>query len=311
MNMRMLKPVAMAALLAVAPPGALAERTSKGPVQGGYSVAPLRNPIFDPAKVVVETKALNSWLGSNIRTLSYEQMKGPRERLYYLIDSRVKQLYAEEKQVLPRANDPILEILFSWSEKLKVFGGAYAFNAVRAPNSKRMEPQLKLPAGIRLSLSKDMFTVQSDLGWSVGFPYYFMIWNIGDFTAKGGPRTQLIALSTGAAKDKSRLGHSQATVLFLFSPARAGFESFEEYWRKQLGIDATAKQQPLTVRELQSSHVVDGATKLHKEFTAWSEVSGSYAVAYLGIEGTYEWNRPHFLDFLRSIEAKGDSPPNK
>jgi hypothetical protein len=300
---------AIVATTLVTATAALAEMPG-GPPQGGYSVAPLRDPLFDSAQVVIETTALNNWLGANIQKLSYEQMKGPREHLYYLIDSRIKQIYAAEQRVLPKANDPILELLFSWSEYLGVFGGAHAFNAVKAPASKAKEPAMKLPAGISLGLDKDLFTVQSNLGWAATFPYYFMIWNVGDFTATGGPRTQLLALSTGAAKDKSQLGHSQATLMFLFSPG-SEFEAFQGYWRKQLGIDATTKTQALNVRKLQAQHVVDETSKLHKEFTAWSEPSGSFAVAYIGIEGTYEWNRPHFLDFLRSVEATVGSRPNK
>lgn len=97
----------------------------------GYSTEPLRAPLFDEAQIAVETTAINNWLIANIKSLTYEQMKGPREHLYYLIDSRVKQHYATEKQVVPTKHDLILEILFSWAEPLGVFGGAEAFNAVK------------------------------------------------------------------------------------------------------------------------------------------------------------------------------------
>jgi hypothetical protein len=279
-----------------------AEKTAE-PIQGGYSTAPLRDPLFDEAQVVVESTAINNWLNANIQKLSYEQMKGPREHLYYLIDSRVKQLYGDEKRVLPARHDPILEILFSWSERLGVFGGAYAFNAVKAPSSARQVARMRLPEGIKLYLANDTFSLSSNLGWSITFPYYFMIWNVGDFVAKGGPRTQLVALSTGASKDKSQAGRSQATLMFLFSPDK--HESFEHYWREQLGIRPNVKLEALGVKSLQSRHVVDETTHLHKEFTSWSSPSGSYAVVYLGIEGTYEWNRPHFIDFLRVTKTSG------
>lgn len=47
----------------------------------------------------------------------------------------------------------------------------------------------------------------------------------------------------------------------------------------------------------------------NKEFTSWSDASGNDAVAYIGIEGTYEWN-PHFVDFLRSIKVSEPRPNN-
>lgn len=272
------------------------------PLQGGYSTEPLRGPLFDEAAVVVETTAINNWLSANIQKLTYDQMKGPREHLYYLIDSRVKQIYASEKRVLPAKNDPILEILFSWSEYLGAFGGSQAFNAVKAPASAPKTAGMKLPEGIALNLSGDVFELHSSRGWSLTFPYYFMVWNVGDFTAKGGPSTQLIALSTGASKDKSQAGRSQATLMFLFSPEK--YETFERYWREQMGIAADIKPAELGVKNLKSRHMVDKTAQLHKEFTSWSDRSGSFAVAYLGIEGTYEWNRPHFIDFLRAIKSR-------
>lgn len=280
-----------------------AEEKSVKPLQGGYSTEPLRDPLFDEARVVVEAAAINNWLNANIQKLSYEQMKGPREHLYYLIDSRVKQLYASEKRVLPAKHDPILEILFSWSEHLGVFGGAYAFNAVKSPSSAPKVAGMKLPEGFALNLVNDTLTLSSNLGWSITIPYYFMIWNVSDFTAKGGPRTQLVTLSTGAAKDKSQAGRSQATLMFLFSPEK--YESFERYWRGLMGIPASIKLDALRVKGLQSRHVIDDGTRLHKEFTSWSGPAGSFAVVYLGIEGTYEWNRPHFIDFLRTTKTNG------
>ncbi|MES2947652.1 MAG: hypothetical protein V4858_03830 [Pseudomonadota bacterium] len=275
----------------------------------GYSKEPLRAPLFDEAQIAAETMAINNWLNANIQKLTYDQMKGPREHLYDLIDSRVKQHYASEQRVLPKKHDLMLEILFSWAEPLGGFGGSQIFNSVKAGSSPTRTPGMKLPEGLSISLAKDLLTVQSSAGWSVSFPYYFMIWNVGDFTAKGGPRTQLVALSTGAAKDSSQAGKSQATLMFMFSPDE--YRSFESYWRRQLGIGAEIKSNELGVKSLSSRHIVDAPTKLHKEFTSWSNPTGSFAVAYLGIEGTYEWNRPHFIDFLRVVAAtKSESRPD-
>ena len=268
----------------------------------GYSTEPLRAPLFDEAQIAFEAMAINNWLNANIQKLTYDQMKGPREHLYYLIDSRVKQHYATEKRLLPLKHDLILEILFSWAEPLGVFGGAEVFNAVKAPASPARTPGMKLPEGLSLTLSNDLFTIRSKSGWAVSFPYYFMVWNVGDFTAKGGPRTQMVALSTGAAKDKSQAGKSQATLVFLFSPEK--YEPFEKYWREQFGIGTEITPKGLGVKNFVSRHIVDASTKLHKEFTSWSDPTGAYAVAYLGIEGTYEWNRQHFIDFVRAIATK-------
>jgi hypothetical protein len=307
--MRSYLALGIACIAAAASVPCIAQQARGESPQTGYSVTPLHDPLFNEAQVVVETTALNNWLNANIRKLTYEQMKGPREHLYYLIDSRVKQIYAVEKRVLPKQQDPLLETLFSWSERLGVFGGAYAFNAVKAPDSPSKTPGMRLPPGIELVLNNDLLTLRSDLGWSITIPYYFMIWNVADFTAKDGPRTQLVALSTGAAKDKSEAGRSQATVIFMFSPGKE-FESFDGYWSRQMNVGMDVKPMPLGVKSLQSRHVVNELQKLHTEFTSWSEPIGSIAVAYLGVEGTYEWNRPHFVDFLRSVETNTQLRPD-
>lgn len=265
----------------------------------GYSTKPLRAPLFDEAQLAIETTGINNWLIANIKSLSYDQMKGPREHVYYLIDSRVKQHYAKEKQVLPTTHDPILETLFSWAEPLSVFGGSEAFNAVKDPASPAREPTMMLPEGISLGLSKDMFKLHSASGWTLSFPYYFMIGSIADFTPKDGPRTQLVVVSTGAARDQSDAGKSQATLMFMFSPEKT--DIFERYWREHLGIGAEVMPKALGVANLFSRSVVDAPMLIHKELTCWSDSTGSFAVAYLGIEGTYEWNRQHFIDFVRSI----------
>lgn len=298
--MKSLLITALAGFVAAAPLPLLAEQTLPEVPQQGYSVEPLHSPLFDETQTIVETNKIINWLNSHIQSLSYDQMKGPREYLYYLIDSRVKQIYAADKRVLPSKADPVLEALFSWSEPLGVFGGAYAFNAVKSPDRPARTPGLQLPQGIEMTLNKDLFTLSSTLGWSITFPYYFMTWDVRDETPEGGPRTQLVILSTGAAKDASVGGRSQATIMFLFSPNKDS-EFPESYWSEKMGIGADVKPTSLGIRSLQSRHVVDDVLKLHKEITSWSASNGTYTVAYLGNEGTYEWNRPHFLDFLRMV----------
>ena len=62
-------------------------------------------------------------------------MKGPREHLYYLIDSYVKNLYSNDKRIIPEQHDLILDILFSWVERLGVYGGALVYNFLKSSES--------------------------------------------------------------------------------------------------------------------------------------------------------------------------------
>ncbi len=273
-------------------------------VQQGYSTAPLRDPIFDVAGVLVETTAINNWLNSNYKGLSYQEMKGPREHLYYLIDSRVKDTFSRTGRIYPAEHDVILELLFSWAERLGAYGGSLVYNRLRSRASRELPTQLRAPKGMSIELNDDLLKVQSvDGRWSVAFPYYFMLWNVADFNAKNGLRTQIIALSTGAAKDKSQAGHSQATLLLIFSPG-ADTNIFLTSWRQQLSIGVPKEEKVLPVRGLRAQHRFDPQNQLHTEFVGWTEKQGPFAVVYTGIEGTYQWNRLHFLDFLRALQIQ-------
>jgi hypothetical protein len=276
-------------------------QTSVERLPNGYSIEPYKNAVFDEVKVAVETVVFNNWLLaniSNIQKMTHEQVKGPREHLYYLIDSRIKHLYALEKSLLPKKDDLILQMLFSWSEQLGVYGGSYAFNAVKGSSSSALKPSMKPPAGISMNLSNDLFTIQSELGWTLKFPYNFMTWNVQDFNAIGGSRNQMVVLSTGAAKDNGQLGHSQATLMFFFSP-NADQVAFEKYWREKVGILSETKPKPLGLNNLQSHHEFNYSQALHTEITSWSNAKGAFVVTYSGNSGTYEANRQHFIDFLR------------
>lgn len=229
--------------------------------QKGYSTDTLQNPVFDPAQVSVEVTKINNWLNANYVKLSYEQMKGPREHLYYLIDSYVKSYYLQQKQVLPNKSDLVLETLFSWSERLGVYGGSLVHNEVKSSSSANIPTLMQLPKQISLSLNDDLLLVEaSEEGWSVQFPYYFMIWNVNEFNATNGKRMQLLALSTGAALDKSTTGKSQATIMLMFSP-EMDVNEFRDYWRKGMAIENNAEERKIQDRS--SHYSYDSATKLH------------------------------------------------
>ncbi len=279
--------------------------------QQGYTTSILREPVFELAQVVVEVPAINNWLNSNYENLTYEQMKGPREHLYYLIDSYIKNLYAKEKRIIPEQHDLVLEILFSWAERLGVYGGALVYNSIKSTESAEMPPLMKLPDQISLEIDGDLLAISAkEEGWSVKIPYYFMIWNVNDFSATNGMRTQLVTLSTGASVDKSEAGRSQATIMLMYSPD-TNLDEFSEYWKQGIGISDKAEEITIDPGNRRSLYTYDAAAKLHKEITIWREPQGAFAVAYLGMDGTYQWNRPHYFDFLRSLKVNGQSPHNK
>ncbi|RLA42737.1 MAG: hypothetical protein DRR42_22920 [Gammaproteobacteria bacterium] len=279
--------------------------------QRGYTTTTLRDPVFDVPKLVVEATAINNWLNQNYETLAQDQMKGPREHIYYLIDSYVKNIYTRESVILPKEHDLLLAMLFSWVERLGVYGGTLAYNAVKSPDSPKMPTYLVVPEGMTLSLESDLFIISSITGsWRVKVPYYFMIWGMNNFTATNGMTTQLVSLSTGVATDVTETGHSQATLMVIYSVG-ADIEEFSQFWKDGLGIGNDAETLDLPMVDRESFHSFDAETKLHKEINIWKGDRGSYAVAYLGMDGAYQWNRPHYIDFMNAIEVGGILPPNQ
>lgn len=272
------------------------------PLQG-YSSAPLKDPVFDYVHVIVDVAKFNNWLNANYPKLTAETMKGSREHLYYLIGSYVSELYKKDRVVLPKEHDLIMQILFSWSEKLGVFGGSLVYNQIKSEKFKPMTARMKIPGMFKLSLKNDLYLLAATSNaWSVKFPYYFMIGSIKVFQATNGMQTQLVVISTGASKDKTKTGRSQATLMFIYAPS-GNYKLFTKYWLAQLEIAPDTKLTSLNVKKLNSRITYDKTSLLHKEVTFWPSKTGSFAVVYMGMDGTYQTNRQHFLDFLNHINT--------
>ena len=272
--------------------------------QKGYSPEPLKSPVFDYAHVIVDATMFNNWLNTNHSKLNVETMKGPREHLYYLLSSYVSELYKRDQVILPKEHDLILEILFSWSERLGVYGGSLVYNQIKNKKMKSMPELMKVPKNFNLSLENDLYLLTSPSNiWSVKFPYYFMIGTISDFKATNGMQTQVASISTGASKDSSKAGRSQGTLMLIYSPT-SDFDTFSKFWLRQLALAPDAKSTDLGIKNLNSISTYDKDSLLHKEITLWPTETGSFAVAYLGMDGTYQTNRQHFLDFLNQVNVR-------
>jgi hypothetical protein len=276
----------------------------------GYSVAPLRAaPAFSAKEIEVEARKFLVWLEANGPKLTREQMAGPREHAYYLIGERIKHIYAESEAILPARRDPVLQSLFMHADNLGVIGGAQIFAALKDPGTPGMPARALPPRAISVTLDGDRLRVSSEKGLSFSVPYYFMIWQAADQQRAEG-RLQLITLSTATARDVSAAGHSQATLQILFSPDGAAALP-AELLRSQLQTGTVDPPAALGLRDLKSQHGFNPATKLHTEMVSWADASGAYLVTYSGMDGTYQSNRPHFIDFLRSVQISDRPLPQR
>lgn len=272
-----------------------------------YSTAPLDSPLFNAEQVGTETARLNNWLIENLPKLNAPARQGPREALFTLLSSHVAHLQKTQGSTLPTGPDVLLQTIFSWSEPLGVFGGHLVFNEMRSRNAENavaeMPEIVPVPPAFSLSLEGAQFRLASEKGgWSVDLPYYFMIFGMDEITTKNGPRTQIVTISTASAKHEGRDGLSQSTLVLMAGPGQAG-GSFQRYWERAQGFGADAQREPLGVEDLRSLRRFTAKTMIHSELVGWVGRNGPIVVTYSGVAGPFEKNRPHFLDFVRSLRA--------
>jgi hypothetical protein len=114
-------------------------------------------------------------------------------------------------------------------------------------------------------------------------------------------RTEAVGFSTGTAPDAASPGYSQATVGLVFVHG-ADKAKFEEQWIGRLQIPPNARLVPIVPTKYQSRSAYDPLTRLHKELVYVPAEKGAFAVFYSGLDGTYQANRAHFLDFMRLLK---------
>lgn len=264
-----------------------------------YSSIPLEDPVFDYAKVVVDVTTFNNWLNTNYSKLDAKSMKGPREHLYYLLSSYVSAIYKRDGVILPKNPDLIIEILLSWSEKLGVYGSHLFYNKIKNPKSEAKPPFTRVPEKFTISAVNDMFVVKTkNNSWEIRFPYYFMIDIVTEFTANNGMPTQIFSIATGAAKDNTKTGRSQSTLMFVHTPIN-DIETFKKFWLNQFGIEGAVNDDVSS--DPKKYYIYEKQEKLHKELKFIHSQEGVFLVAYMGMDGAYQTNRPHFLDFISQI----------
>lgn len=268
-----------------------------------YSVLMPIDPIYDDAEVAVRTVSFNNWLNANVETITPERLPQMREHLYYLIDSYIKNRFDGGSPALPSERDAVLAMLFSWAERLGVYGGTLVYEDIRPETMSSVPSFMKVSDQFELGLSDGLYRIGAANGaWQARVPYYFMIGQLQEFEAANGQQTQLAIISTGAARHIDVEGHSQATLMLVYSPDKDARE-FEAFWLQQYGLDKSSPKKGLAGTDLKSRYRLDEATSIHTEFVHWPIDGGTIGVAYLGVNGTYQYNRPHFLDFLSTIET--------
>ena len=268
-----------------------------------YSNETLTNPIFNAAEVAVRTAQFNNWLNQNHSKITAERLPQLREHLFYLIDSHVKNSFLKNATISPK-EDLVMSMLFSWAEKLQVYGGNQIYNATKTKKTPEVASIFPAPEAYSIKLNDWHFSITPKTGnWLFKVPFYFMPLSLQEFTAANGQETQFVMVSTGVARHNQGTGYSQATLALMYTPENDK-EQFQEFWKKTWNISGSALEKNIRGTGLKSYSIFDDKTKIHVEYTEVPTSNGSLAVVYSGIDGTFQHNRQHFIDFLNTIEVK-------
>ncbi len=268
-----------------------------------YSAKPLKEPVRDAAANAAEFTKFNNWLNTNYESSPPDRRQALKEHLYSIIDSHIKQLHERQGVTYPSDSDLLLSGCYMWAARMGVYGASMVFDRLSTVKAPGVKPPASLPDSFKLTLDGDLFVLSSSVdAWRVTFPYYFMLGDLRDFETTNGLRTQMAIVSTGFGRHVDGKGYSQATIMVVFSPA-ASASVFDEFWLEKFGL-TIADRLPEPVQLMPAYTRYDVKSKMHTEAVFPKTGSGAMVIAYMGLDGTYQWNRPHFEDFLANLLVK-------
>ena len=279
------------------------DSTTSPPVR---TVAPVEAPVGGASPLGTTTPVPNDglphdrvgffqWLARNGSRLSEAESQRVRERIYVYVSEMAKSRGGQ----LPPAGDSTAVRLFRSAVSAGVAGADLVLQTLEG--RPRSDASSLVPPGLRLSFKPPSFTLGSDDGaWAVCFPYYFMPSPVGRQTMPNGVTTELATLSTLFAPDRGAPGSSQATILIAAAPV-ADSAAHVAQWIEQLGVNRSRGGGSARPGEWYAASATDG---MQREAVILRLPTRVVLVAYLGLPGTFEANRPHFLDLLRTLSPQ-------
>jgi hypothetical protein len=203
--------------------------------------------------------------------------------------------------------------MFSWGTTLGVYGSTLVARHF-SENPQKESPAPLLPTGpFELRLDFPSLTLAStQVGWRLQVPFYFMISDVRRFRTKDGLDTDLVSLSTSFGQHADGKGRSQATIMFLHAktPTCGDFDAF---WLEQLGLDRSQKTTRSPLPSSGNYEAYDEKQRMRTELTTVPGSDGCYALAYLGVDGTFQANHVSYDDFIHMFGSEtsnlGVRPP--
>ena len=268
------------------PPAARAQAWDPAPFR---SATPIPRDGLPP-----ERSAFLAWLASALGSLTQEDAQRAQERLYTYISAIAKQRTGR----FPQVTDTIALSLFRSAASIGVAGADQVARALN-PHPERLPAAGTVP-DFRLSLHPPLFTLASDDGsWGVCFPYYFMAAPAGRQRPSSGVLTELVVLSTLVAPDRGPSGSSQATIL-LAAASIADSAKHVTAWLTQFDLHPTSAPLEDPAGIWYESPPGD---PMHRLAVIQRLPKRVLVAVFLGLDGTFESNRPHLFNVLATIRS--------
>jgi len=223
-----------------------------------------------------------------------------------LIDALVKERFAAGRIVFSRPDLSRVIRYYRWADSLKVPGAGqvveYFQKFLAGAADHDPGTSFALPDPYRMDLRFPNFQVRSEAGrWAVRYPYYFMTEEIRRIVPVEGSESDLVVVSTLFAPHRKGKSHSPCRILFAYSETMES-ERFQEHWLRQLGIEDGKPVENEVFPDAPAFSRFDKKKRRRAEVCFLHRDGGSAAIALVGIDGSFQKNRPHYLDFLRSLE---------
>lgn len=265
--------------------------TAQGPA---WDRSPFHSPTPTPRDgLSPDSAAFMHWLRANATSLNQDQLQRARERMFTYISASAKEL---DGAFSSRSG---LCSHFDAAARLGVAGSADVAAALEP--QREVPPRTPIPDGLTLTFQAPFFWLRAaDDSWAVCFPYYFMPVPAGRQVLRNGVTTEVAVLSTLVAADSGAAGASQATIL-IAAAAPADSSRHVALWVEQLGV---ALSPSVALDSMGAWYASSGTDEMRRLLVIRRLPQRVVALAYVGVPGTFESNRPHFRDLLRTLAPR-------
>jgi hypothetical protein len=295
--------VGLAAILAAqgaAPTSLAAQPTGRAP----YTATLAQAAALTPRELAQEQRQFMAWLQTNGASLPPDQLQGAREHLYFLVGSAARaQLSATGRLFPPRDTLGLAEMLDEGT-RLGLFGaGVVARALIGAAAAEHLAPPVLPAAPFHLSFSAPEYTLRSAHGWSVRFPYYFMIGGLQVSMPNNGVETEMIVLSTLFADHRGLPGRSQATLLLLGAMPN-DTSAFYAFWLNAVQLGTADRVSETLLPGSTTYRGFDTARSMNKELVTLTRGRMAFVLVYSGLPGTFEMNRADARAVFESLSVE-------